>query len=145
MPSKKKTGPNTKGKPGRKRFVIDYDQVRRLASIHCTDDEIAAVLGCAVRTLTRVQKYKDVRDAAKQEGKASLRRMQYLKAKDGNITMLIWLGKQLLGQTDKQHLDHSSSDGSMATKTEDPIDYSQLSTDTLRDILKASKPGSDEG
>ena len=27
--------------------------------------------------------------------------MQFKKANDGNVSMLIWLGKQYLGQTDK--------------------------------------------
>ena len=31
----------------------------------------------------------------------SLRRMQFEKAQTGNTTMLIWLGKQMLGQKDK--------------------------------------------
>ena len=33
--------------------------------------------------------------------RTSLRRWQYEKAKDGNVAMLIWLGKQLLGQRDR--------------------------------------------
>lgn len=37
-------------------------------------------------------------------GKRSLRRMQWKSAKGGNATMQIWLGKQLLGQTDKQDI-----------------------------------------
>jgi hypothetical protein len=31
----------------------------------------------------------------------SLRRMQWEKAQTGNTTMLIWLGKQMLGQKDR--------------------------------------------
>lgn len=34
-------------------------------------------------------------------GKTSLRRLQFELARKGNATMLIWLGKQYLGQTDK--------------------------------------------
>jgi hypothetical protein len=34
-------------------------------------------------------------------GKISLRRKQYSIAQEGNVTMLIWLGKNWLGQTDK--------------------------------------------
>jgi hypothetical protein len=32
----------------------------------------------------------------------SLRRLQAKKAAEGNVTMLIWLGKQYLGQSDRQ-------------------------------------------
>ena len=38
------------------------------------------------------------------EGKASLRRAQWKAAQDGNPTMLVWLGKQMLGQRDKQEI-----------------------------------------
>ena len=38
------------------------------------------------------------------DGLASLRRRQFKAAQDGNATMLIWLGKQYLGQTDKQDI-----------------------------------------
>ena len=39
-----------------------------------------------------------------EQGKASLRRMQYGAANKGNVTMQIWLGKQYLGQNDKQEI-----------------------------------------
>lgn len=32
----------------------------------------------------------------------SLRRLQFKKAKEGNVGMLIWLGKQYLGQSERQ-------------------------------------------
>jgi hypothetical protein len=34
----------------------------------------------------------------------SLRQWQLKKAKEGNVVMLIWLGKQMLGQQDKTQL-----------------------------------------
>ena len=39
------------------------------------------------------------------EGKISLRRYQFRQAEKGNASLLIWLGKQYLGQTDKQEID----------------------------------------
>lgn len=35
-----------------------------------------------------------------QESKLSLRHWQFLQAKSGNVQMLIWLGKNMLGQAD---------------------------------------------
>jgi hypothetical protein len=35
--------------------------------------------------------------------------MQWQAAKAGNITMMIWLGKQNLNQTDKQAIDHAGN------------------------------------
>lgn len=33
--------------------------------------------------------------------KTSLRRLQWKKASEGNVAMLIWLGKQILGQKER--------------------------------------------
>jgi len=41
------------------------------------------------------------------DGRMSIRRWQMAKAKEGNPTMLIWLGKQYLGQKDKREDDHT--------------------------------------
>ena len=46
---------------------------------------------------------------AEAELKISLRTKQVEMALDGNVTMLIWLGKQMLGQ--KEKLEHSDEGG----------------------------------
>ena len=43
-------------------------------------------------------------------GKTSLRRHQFELAKKGNATMLIWLGKQYLGQTDRPCVEEADED-----------------------------------
>lgn len=73
--------------------------VRDLASIGCSTVEIAAVLGVSARTVQR--RCRTEIDAGHEMLKVSLRRWQYSKAKEGNTTMLIWLGKQYLGQRNK--------------------------------------------
>jgi hypothetical protein len=60
---------------------------------------MGAVLGCDASTLTR--RYASVIETGRQTGKMSLKRKQWEVAMGGNVTMLIWLGKQNLGQTDK--------------------------------------------
>lgn len=90
---------------GRPRKQIDPEQVRALAGIGCTHEEIAAVLKCSPDTLTR--RFADALKEGKEHAKASLRRMQWQAAENGNVAMLIWLGKQLLGQRDYQRLEHS--------------------------------------
>ena len=40
-----------KKKLGRPKFKIDYETVKKLASIMCTQEEIASFLGCSVDTL----------------------------------------------------------------------------------------------
>lgn len=83
----------------RPRTKIDVAQLEKLAAIHCTNEEIAAVLGCSSDTLTR--RFAEHIKKGKANGRASLRRQQWALAQNNNATMLIWLGKQLLGQTDK--------------------------------------------
>lgn len=86
---------------------IDWDQVDKMCAIHCTGEEQAAVLGVDYDTLNRAcQREYEVSFAEyfKQKasnGKMSLRRKQFTAAMDGNTTMLVWLGKNWLGQTDQ--------------------------------------------
>lgn len=79
---------------------IDPDLVVKLAAIFCTDVEIAAVCGCAETTLKR--RFRKELDRGRSQSKMSLKRKQYdLAINHGNVAMLIWLGKQYLGQRDK--------------------------------------------
>ena len=113
MPSKKPAakGEAIKNGGGRPRvnFSDKLSLVRKLASIQCTDEEIAAGLGCSQDTLARGRKREPDLDAAILEGRAkgrmSLRRAQYRKAMEGNPAMLIWLGKQVLGQRERADLE----------------------------------------
>ena len=95
-----------KNNAGRKLIPIEWEQVEQMCFIQCTGEEMAGVLGIDYQTLERAIKreYKcNFKDYYKQKsagGKMSLRRRQYNSALDGNATMLIWLGKQWLGQSD---------------------------------------------
>lgn len=89
-------------KPGRPRVRIDEAALYELAKIHCTYPEMAAVLRVDERTIRR--RHARLVQKGKEEGKASLRRMQFKAAEGGNVTMMIWLGKQQLGQTDRQEV-----------------------------------------
>ena len=112
----------TKNKGGRPRAVIDYKTLQKLCAIHCTGEECAAILGVDYDTLDTALKrdkhggFSEYFKKHSAKGKMSLRRRQFEQAESGNTTMLVWLGKQYLGQTDKvdQHLDQTSSDGSMS-------------------------------
>lgn len=87
-------------KGGRTPKPIDENIVYELAKMHCNNKEIAAVVGVSVDTIER--RFAVLVDKGKEEGRATLRRLQWQQAMKGNIMMLIWLGKQLLGQKDKQ-------------------------------------------
>jgi hypothetical protein len=87
---------------GRPRLNLDESQVRELAAIACTYEEIASVMKCSTKVLQR--RYGALIEEGRQEGRASLRRKQFEVASSGNPTMLIWLGKQWLGQRDSLEL-----------------------------------------
>ncbi|MGB9620564.1 MAG: hypothetical protein ACPL7K_09150 [Armatimonadota bacterium] len=87
---------------GRTPKPIDLTLVERAAALGLTAEEIGELLGVSRWTIERRAA------AALQRGRAKLslrlRRMQWQVAKRGSATMLIWLGKQYLGQTDKQDI-----------------------------------------
>lgn len=93
----------------RPRKVIDPKQIEQLAAINCSIAEIAAVLDCDPRTLERrfavaIKKGRDV-------GKSSLKRKMWEIAMKGNVTMCIFLSKQMLGYADKVETVANDMDG----------------------------------
>ena len=103
------------GKRGPDPLEVDPVKLLALAQINCTNEEMASVLGMSKRTfqerLAENEELRDIIDKGREEGKASLRRMQWKAALGGNTTMMIWLGKNTLGQTDKQQVEHSGKGG----------------------------------
>lgn len=89
---------------GRPPVEIDYDRAEKLSQILCTQSEIAEVLGVSLSTLEHDQEFLRIHKKGQEVGRASLRRMQYKAAEEGNSTMLVWLGKQYLGQRDKSEI-----------------------------------------
>ena len=77
---------------------VDEELLFKLAQIHCTMREMSDIVGVSIDTLKR--RYADLIDKGKSEGKMRLRRKQIEVAMSGNHTMLIWLGKQMLGQSE---------------------------------------------
>lgn len=94
---------------GRPRIKIDYAACEKLARIMCTQSEIAEVLGVSLSTLEHDKEFLRIHKKGIEAGKASLRRMQWKSAEGGNVTSQIWLGKQYLGQRDKQEVEHSGT------------------------------------
>lgn len=98
-------------KGGRPKKPIDYKKLTALCAIHCTGEECASVLGVSYEHLNNTLKadgeggFLDFFKKESGSGKASLRRRQWTAAESGNITMLIWLGKQYLNQADKARED----------------------------------------
>jgi len=123
--------PRTPEKPGgRPKIDIDWDMFDRLCEIFCTQKEIAAIFCCSIDTIENAVKehanttFSDYYESKSAGGRSSLRRWQYRKAEEGNPTMLIWMGKQYLGQSDKQ------------TLVIDKSDADELDADILTDAIK---------
>ena len=93
-------------KGGRPKKTIDYELVEKLAHIQCTQDEVANILNITRATLAKDEVFIQTYKKGLENGKTSLRRFQWKAAEKGNTTMLIWLGKQYLGQKEpKQEFD----------------------------------------
>lgn len=101
-------------KRGPKVYKPDWAQIEQMCLLQCTGEEIAGVVGVDYKTLERACKRENGTKFGEwiaqkgSGGKISLRKMQYDTAKGGNATMQIWLGKNWLGQTDRQEEDKTS-------------------------------------
>jgi len=95
---KKQENDTTKSKAGRPKKELDKEQVYKLALMHCNMQEMADFFCVDVKTLRT--NYSQEIQKGKAEGKIRLRKKQFEVAERGNVSMLIWLGKQVLGQND---------------------------------------------
>ena len=105
----RKTGPKPKelvkvevygyevGRGKTKRIVFDQD-VYKLAAMGCTDREIANWFDMSESTLR--YNFSSIMEKARVDLKQSLRQAQLKLALSGNAVMLIWLGKNILSQSD---------------------------------------------
>jgi hypothetical protein len=87
-----------------RRSDIDLVELEKLCTLSCTDEEIAAWFGTSTRTIERRRrepKFAEIMARGKAKGRISVRRMQMKLLEQGNATMGVWLGKQLLGQRDQ--------------------------------------------
>lgn len=97
-----------------------------MAEIGATQEEAAHVLGVGIATLKRYlandAQVREVWDKGMAEAKTSVRRWQMEAARKGNPAILIWLGKQMLGQRDTPE------------STDDPRDTAKDIMDAVREI-----------
>jgi len=121
---------------GRPRTQINWEEFDKLCTLHCTLSEIAAWFKCDEKTIEtaclreKKQTFSDYYKSASATGKMSLRRWQMKAAEKGNPAMLIWMGKQLLGQKDKSTVEHEFSNLSDA-------DLISRATSALGGVLSA--------
>jgi len=117
----------------RKPLDLDLTELEKLAAMHCTQEEVAAWFGTTHKTISlklRQEPYKSAWERGLGKGNISLRRQQFARAEAGDKTMLIWLGKQWLGQKDVRANEHTGADGK-------PIEVVTGAYKTLEDELAA--------
>lgn len=137
----------TKTKTGRPRKEIDWEVVNKLLHIQCTGEEIAAFLDISYDTIERACKRKfkkafaDYSAEKREGGKCSLRRRQWILA-ETSVPMAIFLGKNYLGQTDRQTTEISGPGGKpieMVTRQEIKKELSQLADDELDTLVRIAE------
>lgn len=112
---------------GRPRKAFDWELVDTMATLQASEEFVAETLckkdgnhlytdrdirAKVVLLQRRVRErfkctYVQYRDQKLAQTKMKLRQLQWKSAQAGNVTMQIWLGKNLLDQTDKNNTTHS--------------------------------------
>lgn len=92
---------NSLGKPP---IILDWDYIAKLCQCGCSGKEVADWIGVSCDTLyerccrDNGMLWTRFSSMHKHRGDGNIRRRQYEVAMDGDRVMLIWLGKQRLGQ-----------------------------------------------
>lgn len=93
---------------------IDPDELAKLVSFGCTLSEVASFFGfpsvTSIKTRIRQEPWLSAYRHAKAERNIALRVAQWQVAAAGNVTMVIWLSKQVLGQTNNGPRPEASRD-----------------------------------
>ena len=108
------------GKPkGRPRKEIDFVEFEKLCFIQATIEEIAGWFECSISTIQeRVAEHYEAEDGKRPtfdmvaaglrgKGKIGVRRAQFQRAAKGSDKMLIHLGKNYCGQSEKAEVEHT--------------------------------------
>lgn len=96
-----------KKKMGRPKVEINERQFETCIQLPLTKSDLAAILGCSVPTIERYIKarfgctFDTLREQKRSNFKKNILAKQYEMAVKGDRTMLIWLGKNYLEQSDK--------------------------------------------
>jgi hypothetical protein len=96
------------------RKIIDWEKVDRLIEAGCSGHEIAPAIGISSDTLyercvlEKEMTYSDYSSKLRSKGDGLIKAKQFQLAMSGNPSMLIWLGKNRLGQSDKAQIEQTN-------------------------------------
>lgn len=110
--------------------IVKVEEVEKLCGMQCTQAEIANWFGVSKQAIeqraadeTKLYEYaldsgekveltfREIMDLGYSKGKISQRRALLQAISAGNVTAMIWFGKQYMGQHDNMNLQHSGPDG----------------------------------
>lgn len=118
---------------GRNNIPVPPDEVEHLAQLGCHNTEIADYFGITDTALRN--NFADFLAKGRAQLKQSLRRAQIQYALGGNATLLIWLGKNILGQTDSPQ----TAEKEVLPFTDEEIDDIKEELEEELDNMDASK------
>jgi hypothetical protein len=113
------------------KVILDLIQVKKLAGMNCTLEEMAAFFDCDVSTLTR--NYAEALTKGREIGKVSVRRMMWEQGQKGNSTALKYLVHNVL----KEKIEDYSSRINEHTGSSEILEkLSHISTEAILRIVK---------
>lgn len=121
---------------GRPRKEIDRIEFEKLCEMQCTEIEICGFFGICEDTLnswckrTYKRTFSETYKVYSQDGKVSLRRMQFNLAKT-SAAMAIFLGKNMLGQSDEPNM--AASAEAIARSNEQMVAIAELINRPVQD------------
>ncbi len=96
------------GRPGPKKKPLDLDLIKELARFGNTEHDIAIICGFNPSYFSEMKKtdprIQETIDNGYSEMKSSLRRKQLEVAMEGDRTLLVFLGKAILNQSDRMDI-----------------------------------------
>ena len=136
---------------GRPYLVINErgkKMIETLAGFLCTDEEIAYALDVTEDTLKNKRNketFSECKNKGMSRGKVSLRRMQFRLA-ERSAAMAIWLGRNVLGQTDGLSQQEREAEEGKA-RASAMKEFAELSSPTKKEIegLFADEVSENEG
>lgn len=134
------------GRPATESAKIDQAELEKLMKFYPSEQEAADWFGVTIKTLTRFIKkhfqcsFVGLRDKSFAKTKIAIKRVQIEKALKGDNTMLIWCGKQYMGQSERTATEISGPGG----KPIEARNVTQLSDEQLeariRELSLKDKP-----
>lgn len=119
---------------GRNKIEVNWDKVEKMGMAGSNGKQIASALGIHYDTLANACKREYKTDFSaylltkREKGNNFLFAKQYDLAMRGDRGMLIWLGKNRLGQSDKKEIEYKE-------EVQEEFDLSKLSDDELRQYI----------